>query len=150
MSDIALVRPWCPEDRSLILHTWHRVYRQQGPRWVIPNERGRDPQYMPTYFYDKAIGPQLRAALDRTGAIVACSKEDNDVVFGFRVGDADVTHFTFVKSPYRRMGIARLLFDGISEEHRYTLSTPVERRLRKRGKLPKSWFYDFEGLWRFE
>lgn len=142
------VRVWREDDLPLILQSWRRVLRAQGPRWLVKPQSYGDPTYMPDAFFFRFVSPLLDAALYRTGAMVACSKTDSDLVYGFRVGDCDVTHFAFVKSPYRRLGIARALFEGVTPKHLYTTSTPTERRLRSRGKIPSTWRLSNDDFWR--
>ena len=141
------IRPWCPADKPLIMHAFKKVMRAQGPRWMVAPESFGDPTYMPENFFSHILVPKLDEALERVGAMVACSKTDPDLIFGFRIGNDDLTHFVFVKSPYRKMGFARRLFKGVKEEHTYTVSTPTERRLRQRGHIPKTWRLTNTGLW---
>jgi len=141
------LRPWRLGDEALILHSWRKVLRSQGPKWLVSPERYKDPSYMPANFFDRFVVPQLAKALNADGAVVACSKTDDDLVYGFRVGNPGVTHFVFVKSPYRRMGVCRALFTGVETNHRYTMSTPTERRIRQRGHVPEAWRLSNDAFW---
>lgn len=151
-------------DHALIMQTWYRLLRQQGPRWLCsrpsgkherPEEKypgetlGHSASYMPNRFFDAIVAPRLRVILAKLGAVIACGADDDDLIYGFRVGDQATTHVAFVKSHYRRMGIGEMLFSGASPEHVYTLSTPTARRIMARGKVPVGWLYDVEGMWRY-
>lgn len=139
-------------DTPLIMQSWLSTVREFGPRWLrFPPKRGRQdplPDYMPSMFFDRIVQPRLRRILYDEGATVACSVEDPGLVYGFRVGGGKRLHFIFVKSHYRRMGIAKALCAGLPEDTVYTLTTPTERRVRKANKIPDGWRFDMNGMWR--
>jgi hypothetical protein len=97
---------------------------------------------MPKRVFDRVVIPRLERILRESGCTVACSTNDPDLVYGFRIGD-DPVHFVFVKSIYRRMGFAKRLCPDAGT---YTLSTPSLRRLASAGKL-EGWTYDWLGYW---
>jgi hypothetical protein len=53
--------------------------------------------------------PLIQETLLRSTIRVACLKEDQDVCLGYSVFEEDILHFVFVKSNFRRLGLATLL-----------------------------------------
>lgn len=95
------IRDACPEDTSFIMATFLRgLY--YGDSWfsMIPKDI-----FMANY---KMVIERL---LQKSVVKVACLKEDHNVILGYSILSADyqAVHWTFVKSAWRRKGIAKSL-----------------------------------------
>lgn len=163
MTDNIVLRKNTDADRAFIMKTWYSQLRQHGPRWMcaqptLKHKRSKEdhpgettdvgPDYMPSIFFDATIRPRIDDLLTREGATIACSDEDPNLIYGVRIGNNTRTHLVFVKSQYRKFGVARKLCEGLGEGHRFTLSTGPQRRISKAGKMPDGWIYDPRGMWR--
>lgn len=58
----------------------------------------------------------LQRLLRRAPLTIACDQEDQKVIMGFCLTNADTLHYMYVKRPFRRFGVARMLLKtcGIS------------------------------------
>lgn len=101
---------------------------------------------MPSPAFDRLVLPLVQDLAWRCA--VACSTEDPGTVFGFSCIEDDVVHMVFVKSRFRRFGVARMLLAGVGSEATYSIVTPQLRRMIRAGKIPSSWVYDDAGMWR--
>lgn len=95
------VRDYKPEDKSFIMATFLRgLY--YGDSWfsLIPKD-----VFMTNY---KHI---IEALMVKNTVKVACLCEDKDVILGYSIlsNDFKTIHFCFVKSAWRKQGIARSL-----------------------------------------
>lgn len=98
-SDLFTVRSGLPGDLNFILATWLRGLRYGNPLFT---EIDKD-----AYFsvYHKVI----ENILNHSRVKVACLKDDQDVILGYSVIQADKVHWVHVKSEWRKIGIARSL-----------------------------------------
>lgn len=90
-------------DRAFIVGTWSDSYKSSHYAGMLWTD-----DYAPT------MHVQIERVLDRpeTVAIVACDRDDSSFLFGHIVGEVEpgetpIVHYTYVKAPYRRTGIAR-------------------------------------------
>jgi hypothetical protein len=152
---ITKIRPWREQDAGLIIQTWMSLLRMQGLPWYNEEKEGkRTLGWMPRQAFNALFRPYLKKVLQATGAVVACSTSDDDLIHGFRVGDADITHLVFVKSQYRRLGIAKMLCEGIKKPHQYTLVLRYEpnpnytiQEYIADNPPPKGWHFREDKLW---
>lgn len=138
VSDLPItLRPSTGDDVPLIVQSWYRTLRRDGPGWM---------RSMPSDAFDRLVLPRIRSL---AGACrMACSTEDPGTVFGFACAEGGIVHMVFVKSKFRRVGVARRLLGGVGPDAVYSAVTPSVRRLMKAGKLPDGWVYDEAGMWR--
>ena len=102
---------------------------------------------MPSDAFDRLVVPRIRELAP--SCHLAVSTEDPDTVFGWACVDGSSVHMVFVKSRFRRFGVARLLLlERAPGGAVYTVVTPTLRRLSKAGKIPAGWVYDEAGMWR--
>ena len=87
-------------DKSFIFSTW-LLGLYHGNDWFKEIDKGI---YFSTY---KLIVEHL---LINSRVMVACLPDDEDVVLGYIVFKENVIHWIFVKKPWRKLGIAKLLF----------------------------------------
>lgn len=101
MSEVYEIRDYRPEDKSFIMATFLRgLYYGNEFFKLIPKKI-----FMDNY---KLI---IEALLNKHIIKVACLKEDPDIILGYSVlsKDFQIIHFCFVKSAWRKNGIARSL-----------------------------------------
>ena len=123
------------EDMTFVISSWLDSFRDSHTAGMIS---------MASYF--EIMWPQVEALVDRPGSrtIVACNAGDARQLHGFITfdtatgSDPPIVHYVYVKSPFRRWGIARGLFAaaGIDPERPldYTYKTAIVVRLAR--KIP--------------
>jgi len=129
------VRSFLPEtDMAFIKATWLRgLY--YGDSWYSK---------IPKAVFMDAYSPALDKLL--TGGtvevVIACQKEDPDVILGYSVlsKDAQIAHFVYVKSVWRQKGIAR----RIMPSHPASVSHLTKLGLQLLPKLPGTIFNPFK------
>lgn len=109
------IRPANGDDLNFIYSTW------LNSLWA-DCESARGPQG-PTFFsqYPRIIDHLLGSPSTQT--VIACHFEDPNVIFGYLVASPPVAHYTFVKSNFRRYGIAKALIDHLKSGSEYTHRT---------------------------
>lgn len=119
LAEIVAFRPMAPGDVNFVLDSWLRSYRESPWAGCTPNN---------VFFqvYHEAI----EGLLARGAKVeVACAKHDPDKILGWICSEAvkggSCVHFTYIKDPYRRMGLATELIDRNAQENRrfYTFRT---------------------------
>lgn len=55
----------------------------------------------------------LTSLLDKSKITIACLKEDPDVIVGYTITNPSVLHWVYVKSSWRKQGVAKLLLPTI-------------------------------------
>lgn len=89
-----------PSDVPFILDSWIKSFRESPWAGVVPNNQ----------FY--AVTREAIEGLLARGAklTIACSRADEDQILGWTclepVRDGTACHFTYVKDPYRKRGLA--------------------------------------------
>ena len=98
-----------PDDRTFVVSTWSSSFKASSYAGILWTDD-----------YAQTMHRQINRVLDRpeTVAMLACDGEDPNFLFGHIVAevephDTPIVHYTFVKAPYRRNGIARKLFEAI-------------------------------------
>lgn len=104
-TDLVAIRPSTPDDRNFILATFLRgLY--YGESWF---------RMIPKRIFMENYHKVLTRLLDTPGVVisVACLKEDSEVILGYSVSrtvqNQKVLDYVFVKSAWRRIGIAKSL-----------------------------------------
>jgi GNAT superfamily N-acetyltransferase len=98
--DLRLARK---EDLNFIFSTWLKGIKGGNDLY-----RMADPRSFTLHY-----GEFMKRKIARTGVLVmvACLKEDNDVILGYsiteRIKDYNVLHWIYVKKEWRRIGIAK-------------------------------------------
>jgi len=99
-------RPAAPADEAFIFSTWLKSYKHSS-RFAQP--------ITPKIFFARHHKIVERIlAMPQTQVIVCASKEDQNTILGylaFTAGPRPIVHFCYVKVPFRKMGIAKGLFD---------------------------------------
>lgn len=109
------IRDWDLEDWPFVLSSWLRSYHDrpsESPAVDVPNE---------LYFADAGqhgIVTSIFNDVD-TRIVVACSEDDWRAIFGwaaFGPTEPATLHYVYVKSPYRKLGVARALLSRLTDE----------------------------------
>lgn len=107
------VRPIQDEDINFIYSSWVKgyagLYRSQ-PRWAV-------------YTLQMSI---IRELVSMCEVLVATPDGDEDQIAGWLCYEWDVYHFCYVKSPFRRFGVARTLLEasGVKDSIKVTVEPP--------------------------
>lgn len=99
--DLVAIRVANDSDRNFILATWLRgLY--YGDTWF-----GEIPKNIFMEKYHSILERLL--SLDTTITVIACLKDDPEVILGYAVQDLNETtlHYAFVKKAWRNIGIAK-------------------------------------------
>lgn len=99
-----VIRPARPADVPLILSSWLRSYHDAPGVENIPND---------VYFADTGHHGIVTRLLATAQTFVACAEDDSDNIQGWACdGGQSLLHYVYVKAPFRRIGIAKLLLGG--------------------------------------
>lgn len=128
-----VIREARPDDISFIYATWLRSYRLGSGLGLASGKSA----YFHTYnrIIDHILGR------DQTTALVAALADEPTVILGYLISDESALHYAFVKEPFRRMGIARALYEACQTKrpcfitHKTRCLAPV---LEKHGHLAYS------------
>ncbi len=95
-----LIRPASSSDQAFVLDSWLRSFGQ-GRTWFWRGVHG-------DRFYSghRKIAEDL---LSRGLVLVACLEQVPDAVLGWMCVEGDCLHYVYVKSKYRKKGVAREL-----------------------------------------
>jgi hypothetical protein len=153
------------KDKTRRIVEKYKTMLLKRPEWNIrPAREGDIPFIMATwlnsYRYDSAIGKTCRNAVffdeysqiiaaimagKHTKTLVACMKEDDDILFGYAVFDPQVLHYVFVKEAFSGFGIAKSLVECALPIDAYTHKTEcVDEILR----VNETIYYNPFLLWR--
>lgn len=109
MDDIIL-RDGLPSDRNFIFKTILQHYRHASPH-------NKD---IPDNIYYDCHHLLISKVMRQPGNIVrvAALKEDPEVLFGFLWGniDPETVHYVYVKKAFRRMGMARMMYESLFDD----------------------------------
>lgn len=106
--DAIHTRPYTKEDEAFIFATWLRSYRNSS-------QFARNIEHDTFYKWHHLIVERiLERPTSRT--LVAHPKDDPNIILGYLVTETQAPenyiHWVFVKRPFRRMGVARKLFQA--------------------------------------
>jgi len=127
----AILRDMVEADYPFLYSSWLKSYKPS--RSVGP---------LPSNLYWSVVKETIEQILARKGIIckVACNSEDPEQIFGYLVaednGALPVCHYLYVKQPFRRLGIARMLINAFLAERRTFKHTFKTRDCRH---LPSSY-----------
>src|SRR6478736_9366858 len=102
------IRQHRKEDEACIYSSWLKSYRKSVSLDGVHND-----VYFPEH--TKIIAD----ILDRSFSYMIVDPSDENHIFGYAVvehlGKNDVIHFVYIKQPYRRMGLLKLLIEKVIE-----------------------------------
>jgi len=130
------IRDLTPDMRNFVLNSWLRSLRASDCfyRRIDAN-----------IFFDNHE-TLITKCLERTSVLVATPADHPSLVIGYIVfddqgfSDSVTVHYCYVKSDYRKMGIATLLFDHVSKDRHVILTHDA-------GELPNTTYNPYE-FWR--
>jgi hypothetical protein len=104
-------RPATEGDYGLVVSSWVSSYRPQI-------------KWLPKPFYDRIYREAVAKALEKYAVIVACDPSNEDTIMGWCCGDKhqSILHYVFVKSLFRRLGVASGLLDDCFADNRVTIT----------------------------
>jgi len=132
------IRPAGDGDLGLIVSTWVGSHRMSA-RWLSRDDHDRLYRYA------------VKRALESCTVLVACHPEHRDHVYGWVCVDRDnpinapLLHYAFVKSKFRRLGIARRLLGEAIGAYTYIAVGPTDKITRTK-YIPTAWTRDGEHL----
>ncbi len=100
-----ILRHCAQNDMDFVFDSWMRSFRKAGVNRLIPED------------YYKAWQSKRIEQVLKSGSkiLIACSADNIDSVLGwlcYTTYDGEpVVHFTYVKSKYRRSGLAKMMFN---------------------------------------
>jgi GNAT superfamily N-acetyltransferase len=92
------LRPGTEEDHAFILSSWLKAYFDCGNHYYRPPKK---------IFFEKHADKVKEHLAGHV--IVATTEEDPSQIIGYAVHSSGVLHFVYVKSLFRKMGVAREL-----------------------------------------
>lgn len=115
MSNIHL-RPYEAADHNFVLNSWLKSYRNSDFAKKIDNE---------TYYKSHAI--LIASILATATTIIACDPEAHHVIYGYLCwtpnnDSPDCFHYCYVKGPFRKMGIAKVLVTSVNPGSAYIVT----------------------------
>lgn len=96
------IRPAIPSDISFIYQTWLKSYKHDSAF----GKSVRTSIFFPRY---RTILDTLLAKAD---VLVACHPDNSDIILGYMVSEPLVLHYAFVKESFRRLGVAKALYEA--------------------------------------
>ena len=102
-------------DLPFIYTTWMKSYRYDS----LIGQSCRNSIFFP--FYNKVIDYILLQP--DTQVLVACSKEEPEVIFAYMVTQGEILHYVFTKEAFRRQGIAKSLYEAANAPKIYSQKT---------------------------
>lgn len=134
-------RPLIPADRPFVIATWSSSYKSSPYAGILFTDD-----------YATVMHATINRVLDRpeTTTLLACDRDDRDFLYGYIVGelaDTPIIHYAYVKTPYRRSGIARGLLAaiGVNALGRFVYTSKTEIVKDLASKMPRARF-DANGI----
>jgi hypothetical protein len=126
------------EDRQFVIATWSSSFKHANSAGLIASED-----------WSTVMHPQFAKVLARRDArtIVAYERTDPTFFYGWVAGDTTDIYppyvfYAYVKEPFRRLGVARALFDRLGVDLfaplAYACHTPAAAAMRDAGKIPRA------------
>lgn len=119
MNDVVIFREGEGTDIPLIYSTWRNAEWFSTDQSMNSNE-----------FFRKAT-KNIKEILKKSKVKIACLKNDRDFILGYSVMNKEKLEFVYVKSDYRKKGIARVLTKGFKtwSEAKTEIGRAIEKRL---------------------
>lgn len=96
-----VIRAAQPTDEGFVANAWAETFRGN------PAERRIEPG-----FFNRAIYPRIRTILERAEVRIAGPAHE-EVIYGFAVLEPGCIHMVYTRKPWRRMGVAKALLQGV-------------------------------------
>jgi len=123
-----IIRPATGHDLAFIYDSWKTSYRLGS--YFGKSFRRFNKNYQG---YDRVIDWILTRPL--TKILVACSREEQFVVFGYIVYQEDYLHYAFVKKSFRNLGIFNSLFKEAERPYNFSHRTQHFEPVSKKKEL---------------
>lgn len=127
MSELIMIRLGTKLDESFIYATWLKGYFYGNPDFA---------DMQPATFY--AVYPRvIETILNRLGSnvVIACLKDDPEVIIGYAVFTDKVLHYAYVKQPFRSQGVLRALIASNPGTTEYSHKTKPAKALAAKFNL---------------
>ena len=114
------LRPAGPDDLNFILSSWLKSYRRSDFAKGITNQ---------TFFrYHQDLINQI---LRQNEVTILASAEDDTQILGYMVhaSESPIIYFTYVKNPFRRMGLCRHMYHTFAERFEDDIKIHCTHRL---------------------
>ena len=98
------------DDMNFVYSSWLSA--------IATSEKRRTPKEI-VYKNHREI---MARSLNKSRVIVACMHECKDQILGWLCHEDDVLHYLYVKQPFRKHGIARMLVDHLNLDEPYTVT----------------------------
>ena len=95
------IRGYRGTDEGFVYGSWLKHY------WDIVEHDMRKSIFM--QYHHKVI----EGILERGSVRVACSSVDDDQIIGYMVIEGSILHYVYVKSPFRKSGVCKLLVKDV-------------------------------------
>lgn len=151
-------RRYNDDDKNFVMNSWLKdlqeyktgeyVSTHSQKRLII--KQGFFGSFMPHDLFYKRFRPIVERTFDKSEIIVACNPEHKDQIYGYIVSrklspELTVISFCYVKLPFRRMGIARNLFETVkSNTNVTTVYVPWLDKIYKKQGIIFDPFFDIE------
>ena len=107
---------------AFVVDAWKRSFED------APSVKGCEPEH-----YKAEMTRAIRRLCAHGTVRIACDPTDEDAIVGFAAFTGPELHYVYVKQPFRKMGIARMLLDGVAIT-RYTFRS-------RQARPPSGWRY---------
>ena len=101
ISNFVEIRGACLSDHNFVFDSWRRSFADSDFSKPIN-----------ALVFFKGHHRVIEKILEKGQVEIACSKEFPEEIRGWIAYDRDCLHFIYVKSPFRRFGVSRLLMNG--------------------------------------
>lgn len=98
-----VLRDGVESDKDFVAKAWAQTFRA-SEGWVSRIESG---------FLWRCIYPAIRRTLEHAKVRVAAPPMDDLTIYGYAVLQPDILHFVYVRSAWRKLGIAKELLSGL-------------------------------------
>lgn len=92
------------DDIPFVYSTWLRSYKHSSP---VTRCIRSDAFYAG---HQKILDSILSS--EGVTVVIACDREDLNLIFGFLAYEPEIVHFVYIKKPFRKMGIAKKLLES--------------------------------------
>lgn len=114
------IRLALPSDHNFILATWLKSFRELTTNKPVPEKE----------IYYREHQEKIKSHLE-SGKCLIATTDDQDQICGFVCFTGDAVHYVFVKTVFRRFGIANMLLDaavGMRQFSHFTKFSPFFKR----------------------